>query len=200
MRVVLPVRKVIDSFEKLPGVGAKTAQRLAFYLLHVPQSQLDEFARAVVQLKKETMKCQVCFNIGQASPCELCSSTNRNKRVVCVVERPLDVVAIENSGAFDGVYHVLHGVIDPLNNIGPDELYIEALISRVERGGVDELVMATNPSVEGNATAMYVAKAITDKGIKIKITKLASGLPTGADIEYADSQTIKHALTGRVEV
>lgn len=196
----MPVRKVIDSFEKLPGVGAKTAQRLAFYLLHVPQSQLDEFARAVVQLKKETMKCQVCFNIGQASPCELCSSTNRNKRVVCVVERPLDVVAIENSGAFDGVYHVLHGVIDPLNNIGPDELYIEALISRVERGGVDELVMATNPSVEGNATAMYVAKAITDKGIKIKITKLASGLPTGADIEYADSQTIKHALTGRVEV
>jgi len=202
---VLPksLQKVIESFERLPGIGPKTAQRLAFYLLHVPQEQLDSFSMSLTDLKTHTKLCSVCRNVTEQDPCMICSNPKRDHGLVCVVEQPTDVVSIEKTGKFSGVYHVLHGVIDPLNNIGPDELYIDDLLKRVVQSeqGVSEIIFAMNPTMEGEATAMYIQKLLTvnSQQSTVKITRLAHGLPVGADIEYADEVTLTRALEGRRE-
>jgi recombination protein RecR len=172
---------------------------LTYYLLHVPQGELDRFAQALTSLKKDTVECGVCHNIAETSPCDICGNGGRNRKVICVVEQPLDVIALERGNGFDGVYHVLHGVIDPLHNIGPEEIKIGELIHRVGEGAVEELILALNPNMEGEATCLYIAKQLTSRDLGIKITRLAHGLPVGADIEYADDQTLSHALVGRRE-
>ena len=224
MKIPRAIEKLIESFEKLPGIGPKTAQRLAFYLLHVPQYQLDEFAQSLLLLKKHTVMCSICYNIGDADLCKVCASIDRDKSTVCVVEDPLDVLAIERSGKYRGIYHVLHGVIDPLNNIGPDEIYIQQLLNRITlrprpvpdgsglrsgQGEIREIILATNPTLEGEATAMYITKELKtrnsrlrqgfDGQAKLKITRIGRGLPTGADLEYADELTLERALEGRRE-
>lgn len=182
--------KLIESFGRLPGIGPKTATRLAFYLLHVPEEELVEFAKHLSELKANTVLCSICKNIAEVDPCAICSNPSRDRSMICVVEQPTDVLAIERTGKYNGVYHVLHGSIDPLNNIGPDELYIDDLLKRK----ADEIILATNPNMEGEATAMYIYKKISHK---VKVTRLAHGLPVGADIEYADEVTLSRALEGR---
>jgi len=201
MRIPRAIEKVIEGFERLPGIGPKSAQRLGFYLLHVPQEYLDEFAGALSNLKKETTVCKNCFNIGNSELCEICSNDRRDNSFICVVEDPLDVVAIEKSGKFSGVYHVLHGLIDPLNSIGPDDIYVPQLLDRIKNheSGIKEILIATNPTMEGEATAMYLVKLIKNQAPSIKITRIGRGLPIGADIEYADETTIGKALEGRQE-
>jgi recombination protein RecR len=197
MTRILPkaVTKVIESFQRLPGIGPKTATRLAFYLLHVPEDELVQFAKNLGDLKANTVLCSVCKNIAESDPCSVCSNPSRDQLMICVVEQPTDVLALERTGKFNGVYHVLHGAIDPLNNIGPDELYIEDLLKRLKRPKLpNELILALNPNMEGEATAMYISKKI---GPGIKVTRLAHGLPVGADIEYADEVTLSRALEGR---
>jgi recombination protein RecR len=197
MTRILPkaVTKVIESFQRLPGIGPKTATRLAFYLLHVPEDELVQFAKNLGDLKANTVLCSVCKNIAESDPCSVCSNPSRDQLMICVVEQPTDVLALERTGKFNGVYHVLHGSIDPLNNIGPDELYIEDLLKRLKRPKLpNELILALNPNMEGEATAMYISKKI---GPGIKVTRLAHGLPVGADIEYADEVTLSRALEGR---
>ena len=195
------ISRLIESFEKLPGIGPKTASRLAFYLLHVPQDDLELFASNLQGLKSNTVLCSLCKNVAEADPCSICSNPSRDQSMICVVEQPTDVLSIEKTGKFKGVYHVLHGAIDPLNNIGPDEIYLEDLAKRVKIGSTAEIILATNPTMEGEATAMYISKQINQlTGNKAtKITRLAHGLPVGADIEYADEVTLSRALEGRRE-
>ena len=201
MNLPRSLRSLIESFEKLPGIGPKTAQRLAFYLLHVPQEQLDEFAESLQNLKKNTVLCSLCYNVAEKDPCPVCLDQNRDKSTICVVEQPLDVLALEKTGTFKGLYHVLHGAISPLNNIGPDELYIKQLIDRLKLKiqPVSEIILAMNPNMEGEATAMYLQKQIKNQNEEIKITRLGQGLPIGADLEYADEITLSRALEGRKE-
>jgi recombination protein RecR len=202
MTLPRPVKKLIESFERLPGIGPKTAQRLTFYLLHVPQIELDEFSKALSELKKNTVLCSVCFNVSETNPCPICSDPTRDKGVICVVEQPLDVLALEKTGKYKGLYHVLHGAISPLNNIGPDELYIKQLLKRIPNSQfpISEVILATNPNMEGEATAMYLKKAIEQSSNEaIKVTRLGQGLPTGGDLEYADEVTLSRALEGRRE-
>jgi recombination protein RecR len=206
MRIPKAIQNLVESFEKLPGVGPKTAQRLTFYLLHVPQGELDKFADSVQSLKKDTILCSQCFMIDESDPCSICDDTQRDRSVVCVVEQPLDVLAIEKGRNFKGIYHVLHGRIDPLNNIGPDEIYIAPLILKLKHkdSKIKEIILATNPTMEGEATAMYIAKQIRghlfDKlRTKLKITRIGRGLPVGADLEYADDTTLQRAMEGRDE-
>lgn len=191
--------RVIESFERLPGVGTKTAQRLAFYLLHVPQGELDMFSEALANLKRNTVLCSLCKNVTEKDPCIICGSPNRDTQIICVLEQPTDVLSIEKTGKYNGLYHVLHGSIDPLNNIGPDELYINDLIKRIqdEAYPVKEVILATNPNMEGEATSMYIQKLISGYNPQIVVTRLAHGLPVGADIEYADEVTLSRALEGR---
>lgn len=209
--MILPrsITNLINSFEKLPGIGPKTAQRLVFYLLHVPQTEIDEFSDNLKVLKTSTKLCNTCKNIDETDPCRICGDNNRNKKIICVVETPLDLIAIENTRKYHGVYHVLHGAISPLNNIGPDEIYIRDLVDRAKKlmeeesdsgeesssGG--EIIFATNPNVEGEATAMYIEKELDRIGYNKKRTRLARGLPTGGDLEYADELTLSNALEGR---
>lgn len=203
MQIPKTIQKLIESFEKLPGVGPKTAQRLTFYLLHVPQEQLEEFSFSLSNLKKNTILCSNCYMIDETDPCSICSNTSRDHNTICVVEQPLDVLALEKNGKYKGIYHVLHGKIDPLNNIGPDEIYISNLIQRLKREtNVTELILATNPTMEGEATAMYIAKQVkalhsTSSGPEISITRIGRGLPVGADLEYADDVTLQRAMEGR---
>lgn len=208
------IEKLIESFEKLPGIGPKTASRLTFYLLHVPQTELDEFSHSVKNLKISTVYCSKCFNISESDPCPVCSSPDRDETVIMVVGQPIDILSIEKTGKYKGVYHVLHGAIDPLNNIGPDEIKISQLLKRLETGQIKEVILATNPNMEGEATAMYIrreisnlktstsAKATADRQNSnlngLLITRLAHGLPVGADIEYADEVTLGRAFEGRV--
>lgn len=201
MKIPKAIQQVIESFEKLPGVGPKTAQRLTFYLLHVPQEQLTGFSHALEQLKKGTMLCSICFTVDETNPCSICSDSLRNKATICVVEQPLDVLALEKGGRYKGVYHVLHGRIDPLNNIGPDEIYIQQLLQRIkdQKSVVEEVIIATNPTLEGEATAMYLNKHIKAQNPDIKVTRIGRGLPVGADIEYADDITLQRAMEGRSE-
>mgnify|MGYP001583459055 FL=1 len=201
MKVPRAIRNLIDSFEKLPGIGPKTAQRLTFYLLHVPQTELEVFAQALQNLKKNTVLCSTCFSIGENNPCEVCANPDRDRTTICVVEQPLDVIALEKSKNYNGLYHVLHGKIDPLNNIGPDEIYINQLIKRINDEGlmIKEVILATNPTMEGEATAMYIAKQLKVKSSKLKVTRIGRGLPTGADLEYADELTLQRAMEGRRE-
>lgn len=201
MRLPKVINSLIESFEKLPGIGPKTAQRLSFYLLNVPQSQLDYFADAISNLKKKTIFCSVCKNITESDPCYICSDKSRDNTVIMVVEQPLDLLAFEKIGKFKGVYHVLHGRISPLENIGPDEIFVSDLLKRVKSGNVKEVIIATNPTMEGEATAMYLAKEIKKiRGDDIKITRLGMGIPTGADLEYADDLTLMQALEGRKDI
>jgi recombination protein RecR len=200
---ILPksITRVIESFERLPGIGPKTAQRLALYLLHVPEDELVRFGESIATLKKTTKLCMECKNITEEDICTVCNNPGRDKRLICVVEQPNDVISIEKTGSFQGLYHVLHGAIDPLNNIGPDEIFIAHLTTRVKKslGIIEEIVLATNPTMEGEATAMYIQKELStlSNGHPIKITRLAHGLPVGADLEYADEITLKRALEGR---
>ncbi|MBU0979134.1 MAG: recombination mediator RecR [Patescibacteria group bacterium] len=196
------VRQLIDSFERLPGLGPKSAQRLVFYLLHHPEAQLQEFAGRLVALKRDTVLCKQCHNVSEHDPCQICGDASRDKLLLCVVEQPLDVQAIEGAEVFEGLYHVLHGSISPLNNIGPDQLYLHDLVERLD--GANELIIATNPTMEGEATALYIVEYLAQakqrgKNINqgLKITRIGHGLPVGADIEYADGVTLRRALEGR---
>jgi recombination protein RecR len=201
MRIPKAIQNLIESFERLPGIGPKTAQRLSFYLLHVPQGELDKFATSVQNLKKQTILCSTCFAFAESDPCDICSDEKRDKSTICVVEEPLDVLALERSGKYTGLYHVLHGKIDPLNNIGPDEIYIRQLVDRImnHESGIREIILATNPTMEGESTAMYIAKQLKVENGKLKITRIGRGLPTGADLEYADQLTLQKAMEGRSE-
>ncbi len=187
------IRDLIEAFQRLPGIGEKTAARLTFYLLHVPDSEIDLLGKSVLNLKKDIFLCSVCKNISDKEVCELCDNRSRNSKVICVVESPLDVFSLEATGKFNGVYHVLHGLIDPLHNIGPEELYIENLLKR----DADEIILALNPTMEGEATAMYLAKKLKTQNQKLKITRLGIGLPIGGDMQYADETTLSRALEGR---
>lgn len=215
MRIPKAITDIIDSFQKLPGIGPKSAQRLAFYLLHVPQYELDSFAQSLTNLKKNTVLCSSCKNVTESDPCPICLDTSRDQNTIMVVEQPIDLLAFERSGKYKGLYHVLHGVINPLENIGPDEIFINELVKRVEPasagsyGEVKEIIIATNPTMEGDATAMYIVGRVKEsfgsaqdkqEGEKVKVTRLGMGIPTGADLEYADEATLKEAIAGRREM
>ena len=202
MKIPRVVSLLVESFQKLPGIGPKTAQRLTYYLLHVPQAELDGFSQAVVNLKKDTVLCSLCRNVGEKDPCSICSDQTRDKSVILVVEQPLDILAFEKTGKYKGVYHVLHGAINPLENIGPDEIYISDLMPRItsRKSPVTEVIIATNPTMEGEATAMYLLKKLKVISYKLKVTRLGMGIPTGADLEYADEVTLSQALAGRREM
>lgn len=192
------VGRLIDELSRLPGIGPKTASRLTFFLLRTPAEQALSLAEAIQQLKERTVLCSVCFNIAESSPCPICSGPERDGSQLCVVEEPLDVLAIERTRLYHGLYHVLHGAISPVDGIGPEELKIRELLNRLKSGGVREVLLATNPNLEGEATAMYIAQQILPLGIRV--TRLARGLPIGGDLEYADEVTLGQALEGRREV
>jgi recombination protein RecR len=207
MKIARPIAALIESFQKLPGVGPKSAQRLTYYLLHVPQIQLDDFAESISRLKKDTVLCSICKNISETDPCPICSDPARDQSQIMVVEQPLDILAFEKTGRFKGVYHVLHGAINPLDNIGPDEIYVQQLLDRVKgkEQEVNEIIIATNPTMEGEATSMYILKQISNlksqiSNLKPRVTRLGMGIPTGADLEYADEVTLTQALEGRREL
>ncbi len=195
MKVPKSVAALIEAFEELPGIGPKTAARLTYYLLHAPDGLSERLAEAARDLKKKTKICSVCQNICEADPCEICDDEERDRSIICVVEDPLDVWSVEKSVSFRGIYHVLHGVIAPLENIGPEDLRIGQLLARLKKGEVKEIILATNPSMEGEATAMYIQRLIKPFGIKT--TRIARGIPIGAELEYADEVTIRRALEGR---
>lgn len=193
-----PVTKLIDALSRLPGVGPKTASRLTYYLLRAPDELSIGLADALRDLKAETKFCSVCYNITVTDPCGICGDTRRDQSMIAVVEEPLDVLALERTGSYSGVYHVLHGAISPVNGIGPDDLRIRELAARLEGGVVREVIVATNPGLEGDATAMYIQRELADKGVRI--TRLARGLPVGGDLEYVDAVTLTRALQGRSEL
>lgn len=200
MRSIKPIQRLVDQLEGLPGIGPKTAQRLAYYMLRFPQDRLDRFGDAVGRLKKETKMCEQCFNVDEESPCNICTDSGRSDETICVVETPLDLLALERADGYGGVYHVLHGVINPLNNIGPNDIYLPQLLKRLKEGVVEELILSTNPSMEGEATAMYIANKVKELGKETTITRIGRGLPTGADLEYADEMTLSRAMEGRKEM
>lgn len=191
-----PVQNLIEAFERLPGIGPKTAQRLTYYLLHAPKEEAEILAKSALEMKEKTILCSICFNIGEKDPCQICDDTSRDQEVIAIVEDPLDVLALEKSG-YKGLYHVLHGVIAPMDNIGPEQLHIKELLPRLKNEKIKEIILATNPTMEGEATAMYIQRLISPLGIKI--TRLARGLPVGGDLEYADETTLSRALEGRKE-
>ena len=190
-----PLARLIDELGKLPGVGPKTAQRLAYHILRTSAPDAEALAAAIRSVKTDLLYCSICFNIAEADPCVICSSDERDATVVCVVEEPLDVLAIERTGQFKGRFHVLHGAISPVNGVRPDDLKIRQLVERVKQGGIEELILATNPNLEGEATSMYVAQLLAGSGARL--TRLARGLPMGGDLEYADELTVSRALEGR---
>jgi recombination protein RecR len=191
-----PVTKLVDAFSRLPGVGPKSASRLTYFLLRAPDEVALKLADALRDLKANTRFCSVCHNITVEDPCPVCSDSNRDQHTIMVVEEPLDVLAIERTGSYKGVYHVLHGVISPVNGIGPDDLKIRELSPRVEKGNALEVIIATNPSYEGDATCMFIEREVL-RNTGVKVTRLARGLPVGSDIEYADAVTLTRALQGR---
>jgi recombination protein RecR len=193
-----PVAALIEELSKLPGVGVKTAQRLTFFLLRSPADQARRLAEAIMRVKESIIYCSRCFNITETDPCSICSNPNRDQEVICVVEEPLDVLALEKTGAYKGLYHVLHGALSPVEGIGPKDLRIEELLKRLQDGKVREVILATNPNFEGEYTANYLQKEL--KPLAIKVTGLARGLPIGGDLEYADEGTLSRALEGRREL
>ena len=193
-----PLQNLIDQFERMQGIGHKTAQRMAFYVLGLSDSQAQEFAKAITDAHTKIKQCKVCCDLADDDLCPICKDNTRDKSVICVVEDPRDVVAIERTHEYKGTYHVLHGAISPMDNIGPDQIRIKELIARLGSGEVEEVIMATNPTVEGEATAMYIAKLI--KPLGIKTTRLAYGLPVGSSLEYADETTLYRAMAGRGEM
>jgi len=197
-----PVTKLIDEFSRLPGVGPKTASRLTFYLLRNPAENALALADALRELHEKVVFCSWCFNIAESDPCPVCADEHRDQSIICVVEEPLDVLAIERTRDYQGLYHVLHGVIAPVEGIGPEDLKIAELVDRVRASEIDvrEIIIATNPNLEGEATAMYIARQFEVGDRSVKITRLARGLPMGGDLEYADEITLSRALSGRSEM
>jgi len=203
------IKNLISAFERLPGIGPKSASRLVFYLLNTPESYVMEIARSLLAIKKEVKICKECFSVCEGEICSICEDEKRNRKIICVVERALDVIAIENIGGFNGVYHVLGGVLNPLEHVSPDDLKIDELIKRIDdiwsrSGGTAddlEIILATNPTMEGEATALYIKKKIENLAKEnIKISRIGSGLPMGADLEYADQATLSRAMEGRREI
>ena len=197
-RFAEPMARLIDEFKKLPSVGSKTAQRFAFHILRSSDEDAEQLADAIRHLKASLHLCSVCNNITDVDPCTYCASATRNQRLVCVVEEPTNVAAIEKTRNYNGVYHVLHGALSPLHGVGPDQLRISSLARRVESGSVDELILATNPTVEGEATATYISRLFKASGVRV--TRIATGVPAGSDIEYADEVTMQKAIEGRREL
>jgi recombination protein RecR len=195
-----PVTKLIDEFSRLPGVGPKTASRLTFYLLRNPADRARSLAEALAELHEKVLFCSRCFNIAESDPCPVCRDENRDRTIICVVEEPLDVLAIERTRDYHGLYHVLHGVIAPTEGIGPEDLKISELVQRVRQSEtrIREIIVATNPNLEGEATAMYISRQF--EGTSVRLTRLARGLPVGGDLEYADEITLSRALSGRSEM
>jgi recombination protein RecR len=193
-----PVAALIEELSKLPGVGVKTAQRLTFFLLRSPADQARRLSEAILRVKESIIYCSRCFNITENDPCLICSNPNRDQEVICVVEEPLDVLALEKTGAYKGLYHVLHGALSPVEGIGPKDLRIEELLKRLQDGKTHEVILATNPNFEGEYTANYLQKEL--KPLAVKVTGLARGLPIGGDLEYADEGTLSRALEGRREL
>ncbi|WP_309122429.1 recombination mediator RecR [Paenibacillus sp.] len=193
-----PIAKLIDSFSRLPGVGPKTAARLAFYVLRMKEEDVMNFAKALVNVKRNLLYCSVCCNITDTDPCRVCSDKQRDRSVICVVQEPRDLVAMERTKEYHGMYHVLQGAISPMEGIGPDDIRVADLLRRLADDEVQELILATNPNIEGEATAMYLSRLV--KPFQIKVTRIAHGLPVGGDLEYADEVTLSKALEGRREL
>lgn len=192
------IATLIEQFQKFPSVGPKSAQRMAFYLLRMPMSEVQKFAQSIVEAKEKTQTCEICFNISSTSPCEICQSTKRDRSTICVVAETKDLIAIEKTNEYSGLYHVLQGLISPMDGIGADDIRIKELLSRLTDETVKEVILALSPSVEGEATSLYLSKLIKPFGIKI--SRIAFGLPVGADLEYADEITIARAIEGRREI
>ena len=192
---VAPVARLVDEFHKLPGIGPKTAQRLTYYMIRMPEEDARSLAEAIIAVKERVILCSQCFNITESDPCGICSSPTRDRTRICVVEEALDVLAMERTHSYKGLYHVLHGVISPMNGIGPEDLKIAPLLERLKGNEVEEVILATNPNLEGEATSMYVHRLIEPLGMRI--TRPARGLPMGGDLEYADEVTLAHAMEGR---
>jgi recombination protein RecR len=193
-----PIARLIEEFNKLPGIGPKSAQRLTYHLLQAPAEKAEELAKAILAIKQNLSLCSTCFNITDVIPCNICSDSERDHSKICVVEEPADILPLERTRKFNGLYHILHGVISPADGIGPDELKVSELLLRVKAGGVTEVILATNPNTEGEATAMYLNEILLP--LNIRVTRLARGLPYGGDLEYADDITLSRALEGRQQL
>lgn len=194
----LPIARLIEEFAKMPGIGKRSAERLAYHILRLERGEVQAFSDALLAAKDQITFCPVCQSLTDRVPCEICSSAKRDHSLICVVENPKDILAMEKTREFKGVYHVLHGAISPMDGIGPDDLKMKELLSRIQQGGVVEVIMATNPNIEGEATAIYVAKLLHPLGVKV--TRIAHGIPVGGDLEYADEVTLTRALEGRHEI
>lgn len=195
---IVPLSKLAEHFERLPGIGRKTAQRLAYSVLQMEEDQIKDFASCMINVRSKIHYCKICCNLTDKDLCPICSNLNRDKSIICVVEDPRDIVIFEKSNEYNSQYHVIHGCISPLNGIGPDQLRIKELLLRVSKGDVKEVIMATNPTVEGEATAMYISKLL--KPYDIKVTRIAFGIPFGSTLEYTDGETLGRAINGRIEI
>ena len=195
---VAPLSRLIEQFARLPGIGRKTAQRLAYFVLQSSKKEAEDFANAILDAHEKIHYCKICCNLTDQELCPVCRNEARDKSIICVVEDPRDVIALERTNEFNATYHVLHGVISPLSGVGPDQLCIKELLARVHAGGVQEVIMATNPTVQGEATAMYISRLL--KPLGVKVTRLAYGIPVGGDLEYADEVTLSRAIEGRSEI
>ncbi len=195
---VAPFANLVDQFESFPGIGRKTAQRLAYFILNLPKNKAQDFSDAIMEAHKKIKYCKICKNLTDEEICSICRNKSRDMSTICVVEEPKDVMAFERIGNIDATYHVLHGAISPMNGIGPDQIYIKELLDRIKNGKVKEVIMATNPTVEGEATAMYISKLL--KPLGVKVTRLAYGIPVGGDLEYADEITLQRSIEGRSEI
>ena len=193
-----PLRELIEEFNKLPGIGNKTAQRLAFYVMNLPEEKSAKLANAIINAKKNIRYCSVCQNLSESEVCNICSNTARDHSIICVMESPRDIMQMERTNEYKGVYHVLHGAISPMDNITPDDIKIKELVARVAEGGIKEVIMATNPNLEGEATSMYISTLLKPFGVKV--TKIAHGVPVGGELEFADEVTLGKALNWRVEI
>ncbi len=197
-RLPRPIARLVEELSRLPGIGPKTASRLTFYLLRAPKEQAKALSDAIGELRDKIVTCQICYNITEVSPCEICRDEGRDRSLLCVVEEPLDVLAIERTGEYKGLYHVLGGVISPMDGIGPEDLKIAPLLRRLQREPIREVILATNLNLEGESTAMYILRLL--KPLEVKVTRIAHGLPVGGDLEYADQLTLTRALEGRREI
>ncbi len=195
---VRPMAQLIEELHKLPGIGPKNAQRLAYFLLHAPEEQARALAEAIIAVKEKIIFCSVCQNITEVDPCAVCQDEQRDRSKICIVEKPLDILPLERTRGYNGLYHVLHGAISPMEGVGPEDLRIRELLARLKNSSVQETILATNPNLEGEATAMYLQRLIAPLGIKV--TRLARGLPFGSSLEYADEVTLTRALEGRQEI
>jgi recombination protein RecR len=198
MSLPASLQELVEQFKKLPGIGGKTAQRLAFHVLRTPREDAEKLCQAIRDVKDRVIYCSICNNITDSDPCVLCADTTRDQRVICVVEEPQNVSVVDRTGGFRGLYHVLLGAISPLQGVGPDDLKIKGLLARIAPGGVEEVILATNPTVEGEATAIYLARLL--KPLGLRVTRIATGIPVGSDLEYADDLSVGKAMDGRREV